>query len=220
MFLAPSILSADFANLGRDIDMAVNAGAHWIHLDVMDGHFVPNITMGPPVIRALRKVTDVPFDAHLMISDPDRFLEDFVKAGVNWITVHVEGAIHLDRTLNRIRQLGVSSGVAVNPATPLAMIEGILELVDMVLLMSVNPGFGGQKFIPYVLPKISRLREMINRVNPSILIQVDGGIDAHNISDVRRAGADVFVAGSSVFGSKNPAAAIQELIRLGTMANA
>jgi len=220
VFLAPSILSADFANLGRDIDMAVNAGAHWIHLDVMDGHFVPNITMGPPVIRALRKVTDVPFDAHLMISDPDRFLEDFVKAGVNWITVHVEGAIHLDRTLNRIRQLGVSSGVAVNPATPLAMIEGILELVDMVLLMSVNPGFGGQKFIPYVLPKISRLREMINRVNPSILIQVDGGIDAHNISDVRRAGADVFVAGSSVFGSKNPAAAIQELIRLGTMANA
>ena len=198
--IAPSILSADFARLGEDIKAVVAAGADLIHVDVMDGHFVPNLTIGPPVVADLRKVTDRPFDVHLMISRPDDYLEDFAKAGADYLAVHVETCPHLHRTLQRIRQLKVKPIVVLNPHTPLCSIENVLDMVDMVLIMSVNPGFGGQKFIPSAVPKVAALAAMIKERKLSVEIEVDGGITDQTIGPVAAAGARVFVSGSGVFG--------------------
>ena len=201
--LAPSILSADFRRLGEEVAAVTDAGADYIHVDVMDGHFVPNITIGPLVVEAARRSTHLPLDVHLMISEPDRYLEDFVRAGANLISVHVEVLPHLHRTLQRIRELGVKASVTLNPSTPLVTIEHVLEQVDMVLLMTVNPGFGGQEFISAVIPKIRDLRRMIDKRGLTIDVEVDGGINAETIGAVARAGADVFVAGSAVFHTSN-----------------
>ena len=199
--IAPSILSADFANLGTEIRAVENAGADWIHIDVMDGHFVPNITIGPLVVEAAKRVTSLPLDVHLMIENPDRYIKDFADAGADLIAVQVETCVHLDRTLQLIRQCGVRPGVVLNPATPLSSVDWVLEAVDFVMLMSVNPGFGGQKFIPNVLKKIEKLRQMITGMGLSTLIEIDGGINEKTIRSVSDAGADVFVAGSAIFGS-------------------
>ena len=199
IIITPSILSADFSRLGQEIQAVVEAGADMLHVDVMDGHFVPNLTIGPPVIKALRQVTQVPFDVHLMISNPDDFLEDYAAAGADWIGVHAEVCTHLHRTLSRIRELKKRPVVVLNPHTPLSTIEYVLELVDMVLIMSVNPGFGGQSFIPSALDKVAALKEMISRQGLQIPIQVDGGITEKTIAAVARAGATVFVSGSGVF---------------------
>jgi ribulose-phosphate 3-epimerase len=201
--LAPSILSADFRRLGDEVAAVTAAGADYIHVDVMDGHFVPNITIGPLVVEAARRSTDLPLDVHLMISEPDRYLEDFVRAGANLISVHVEVLPHLHRTLQRIRELGVKASVTLNPSTPLVTIEHVLEQLDMVLLMTVNPGFGGQQFISAVIPKIRDLRRMIDERGLTIDMEVDGGINAETIGAVARAGADVFVAGSALFHTSN-----------------
>jgi ribulose-phosphate 3-epimerase len=198
--IAPSILSADFSRLGEEIQAVIKAGADWIHLDVMDGHFVPNITIGPPVIGALRKLTTLPFDVHLMIAQPERYLEDFAKAGADIISVHAEVSPHLHRTLSEIRRLGCRAGVVLNPSTPPEAIAYVLDEVDMVLLMTVNPGFGGQKFIAGMVPKLVRLREAIDRANKPITIEVDGGVNLDTIKTLAQAGADVFVAGSAIFG--------------------
>jgi ribulose-phosphate 3-epimerase len=197
--LAPSILSADFRALGKEVAAVTEAGADYIHVDVMDGHFVPNITIGPLVVEAVRRSTDLPLDVHLMIDEPDRYLEDFVRAGANLISVHVEVLPHLHRTLQRIRELGVRPGVTLNPSTPLATIEHVLEQVDMVLIMTVNPGFGGQQFIRAMMPKISALRKMLDDRGLAVDLEVDGGINTETIGEVARAGANVFVAGSAVF---------------------
>jgi len=201
--LAPSILSADFRRLGEEVAAVTAAGADYIHVDVMDGHFVPNITIGPLVVEAARQSTHLPLDVHLMISEPDRYLEDFVRAGANLISVHVEVLPHLHRTLQRIRELGVKASVTLNPSTPLVTIEHVLEQADMVLLMTVNPGFGGQEFISAVIPKIRDLRRMIDERGLMVDVEVDGGINAETIGAVARAGADVFVAGSAVFHTSN-----------------
>jgi ribulose-phosphate 3-epimerase len=201
--IAPSILSADFSRLGEEVKAVERVGADWIHVDVMDGHFVPNITIGPLVVKAVRGVTELPLDVHLMIEDPDLYLEDFARAGSTLITVQVEACVHLDRTIHAIKALNVKAGVALNPATPLSTIEWVLEDVDMVLVMSVNPGFGGQKFIPQALQKIRDLKPMIRAKNPNVLIEVDGGINQETIRSVSEAGADVFVAGSAIFGSSD-----------------
>jgi ribulose-phosphate 3-epimerase len=206
--IAPSILSADFSRLGEEMQAVVAAGADWIHVDVMDGHFVPNITIGPPVIKAVRQVTDLPFDVHLMITQPERYLADFAAAGANIISVHVETSPHLHRTLTEIRRLGCQAGVVLNPATPLETIEYVLEEVDMVLLMTVNPGFGGQKFINAVVPKIIRLREVIDKLNLPVTIEVDGGANLDSIKTLAKAGADIFVAGSAIFGATDYKASI------------
>ncbi|TMV19224.1 ribulose-phosphate 3-epimerase [Paenibacillus thermoaerophilus] len=212
--VAPSILSADFARLGEEIRDAESGGADWIHVDVMDGHFVPNLTFGPPVLAAIRPVTKLPLDVHLMVERPDALLEDCVNAGADWISVHAETCPHLHRTLTRIRQLGVRPGVVLNPASPLALIEHVLEEVDLVLLMTVNPGFGGQSFIPAVLPKIRELRARLDAAGrPDVLIEVDGGINAETARLVAEAGADVLVAGNAVFGHKDRAAAIADIRR-------
>ena len=200
--LAPSILSADFARLGEAVAAAQAAGADRIHVDVMDGHFVPNITIGPVVVQSLRKVTPLPLECHLMIEDPDRFVGDFAAAGADTITVHPEGARHLHRTIHRIKELGKRVGVALNPATSETAIEEILGDIDLVLVMTVTPGFGGQKFIESTLPKIRRIRDMIDAVNPECDLEVDGGIDARTAPMVVSAGARVLVAGSAVFGAK------------------
>ena len=201
--LAPSILSADFRRLGEEVAAVSAAGADYIHVDVMDGHFVPNITIGPLVVEAARRSTHLPLDVHLMISEPDRYLEDFVRAGANLISVHVEVLPHLHRTLQRIRELGVKASATLNPSTPLVTIEHVLEQLDMVLLMTVNPGFGGQEFIPAMIPKIRDLRRMIDERGLTVDVEVDGGINAETIGAVARAGADVFVAGSAVFHTSN-----------------
>jgi len=201
--LAPSILSADFRRLGEDVAAVTDAGADYIHVDVMDGHFVPNITIGPLVVEAARRSTHLPLDVHLMISEPDRYLDDFVRAGANLISVHVEVLPHLHRTLQRIRELGAKASATLNPSTPLVTIEHVLEQLDMVLLMTVNPGFGGQEFISAVIPKIRDLRRMIDERGLRIDVEVDGGINAETIGAVARAGADVFVAGSAVFHTSN-----------------
>jgi ribulose-phosphate 3-epimerase len=198
--VAPSILSADFSRLGEEIKAVEKAGADVIHVDVMDGHFVPNITIGPPVVASVRKITDLPLDVHLMIENADQYLEDFASAGADWITVHVEACPHLNRTINRIRQLGKKAGAVLNPATPLVTLDEILPDLDLVMLMSVNPGFGGQSFIPASLDKIRNLRKMIEQKGLQVGIEVDGGVSPKTMDAVAGAGANIFVAGSAVFG--------------------
>jgi len=199
--IAPSILSADFSRLGDEVERVEDAGADWIHADVMDGHFVPNITFGPMVVKAVRRVTELPIDVHLMIEDPERYINGFADAGASHISVQVETCPHLHRTVHQIRECGARPGVVLNPATPLATIDWVLEDVDYVLVMSVNPGFGGQDFIPASLDKIRALRELIRNRGLDVQIEVDGGINRETISKVAKAGADIFVAGSAVFGS-------------------
>ncbi len=212
--IAPSILSADFARLGEEICAIETGGADYVHVDVMDGHFVPNITIGPLVVEAVRKITKLPLDVHLMIENPDLYIADFAKAGADIITVHYEAVPHLHRTVQLIHSLGVKAGVSLNPATPISTLEVILEELDLVLLMSVNPGFGGQQFIPSCLPKIEALRKEIERRGLSIELEVDGGVKPDNIATIAAAGADVFVAGSAVFGKPDYQATIAELRRL------
>jgi len=206
--IAPSILSADFSQLGDEIRAVEKAGADWIHVDVMDGHFVPNITIGPLVVTAVRRVTDLPLDVHLMIENPDAYLADFAKAGSTYLTIHPEVCYHTHRTLHAIRELGMKPGVAINPATPLSTIEWVLNDIDLVLIMSVNPGFGGQAFIPESIQKIETLKSMIDARGLEVLIEVDGGINAETIRSVSQAGADAFVAGSAIFGSDDYAKTI------------
>ena len=197
--LAPSILSADFSRLGEEVAAVTAAGADYIHVDVMDGHFVPNITIGPLVVEAVRRSTHLPLDVHLMINEPDLYLEDFIKAGADIVGVHVEILPHLHRTIERIKELGAKASVTLNPSTPLVTVEHVLNLVDQVLLMTVNPGFGGQRFIEAVMTKIKTLRQAIDERELAVEVEVDGGINGRTIGEVARAGADVFVAGSAVF---------------------
>ena len=211
--IAPSILSADFARLGEEVKAVEAAGADWLHVDVMDGMYVPNISVGPLVVEALRRVTDLPLDVHLMIQDPDRYLDDFIRAGSDYIVVHAEATMHLQRTVSYIRQKGRKAGVSLNPATPLSHLDYVLADVDLVLIMSVNPGFGGQGFIPQMLDKISDLRAVLDSFDREILLEVDGGVKVDNIGEISRAGADVFVAGSAVFGSKNYAETLAAMRR-------
>ncbi len=200
--LAPSILSADFARLGEQIAEVARAGADYIHVDVMDGHFVPNITIGAPVVASIRPVTSLPLDVHLMIEHPERYISDFVHAGADIITVHVEACPHLQRTIRLIKELGAKAGVSLNPPTPLSAIEEIIPHVDLVLIMSVNPGFGGQTFIPATLPRIAAMRKILDDRKLSAELEVDGGINADNAPDIVKAGADVLVAGNSIFRAK------------------
>jgi ribulose-phosphate 3-epimerase len=210
--IAPSILSADFAQLSGEIQRIEHSGADILHLDVMDGHFVPNITIGLPVVASIRKITHLPLDAHLMIENPERFLDDFIKAGVDWLSVHVEADVHLNRTMNYLRSNGVKAGVAINPGTSLSLLEEILPIADYILVMTVNPGFGGQKFIPSMLKKIKQLRETIVSNGYRTRIEVDGGIGPDNLQDVLTAGAEIIVAGSAIFGSQKDASeAVREM---------
>jgi ribulose-phosphate 3-epimerase len=209
--IAPSILSADFAALGRDIAAAEAGGADLLHVDVMDGHFVPNITIGPPVVRAIRRVTRLPLDVHLMIEQPDRYLEAFVDAGASMISVHVEAVPHLHRTIAQIKSLGARAGAVLNPATPAAALEEIAPDLDFVLVMSVNPGFGGQAFIPQSLRKLGRVRAVLAAAGSDAPIEIDGGIDTTNAAEVVAAGAGILVAGQGVFGTPDPAAAVRAL---------
>jgi ribulose-phosphate 3-epimerase len=208
--LAPSILSADFSRLGVQIQEACDAGVEYIHVDVMDGHFVPNITIGPPVIKMIKPITrkaNVPLDVHLMISNPDALLDDFIKAGADILNVHVEACTHLHRTIQRIKEADLKAGITLNPATPLSTLEEILPLVDLVLIMSVNPGFGGQSYIPGSTSKITRFRRMLNEKGLSnIELEVDGGINTNNISEVVKAGVSIVVAGSAIFNQKGTVA--------------
>ncbi|MDH3360220.1 MAG: ribulose-phosphate 3-epimerase [Desulfobulbaceae bacterium] len=212
--IAPSILSADFSRLGEDITAVVKAGADVIHIDVMDGHFVPNITIGPLVVDAVRKITDMPLDVHLMISNPDRYIDDFAAAGADWITVHVETCPHLHRTIQAIKGLGKKAGAVLNPATPLESLDYVLDDLDLVMLMSVNPGFGGQSFIPSAIPKIRKLKEMIDARGLSVGIEMDGGISPKNLAEVSAAGANIFVAGSAIFGQPDYAKVISEMKKI------
>ena len=209
MKIAPSILSADFAALGEAIARVESAGADLLHVDVMDGHFVPNLTIGPPVIESIRKRTRLPLDVHLMIEEPERWVETYVGAGADYVTVHAEATTHLQRALSSIREAGARSGVALNPSTPPGVLQYVLEDLDLVLVMSVNPGFGGQSFIPTAYEKIRRLREMIG--SRDVLVSVDGGVKLDNASRLALAGAQVLVAGSSVFGTPDPGAAVAAL---------
>jgi len=197
--IAPSILSADFSRIGEEILAVEDAGADLIHVDVMDGHFVPNITIGPPVVASIKKTAHVPLDVHLMIEAPDRYIQSFADAGSDIITVHAEATVHLHRAIHLIRETGVKAGVALNPATPLAGIEHVISDINLLLIMTVDPGFGGQEFIKSMLPKIRAARDMIDRVSPDVLLEVDGGITLQNIEAVKEAGVDIFVAGSSIF---------------------
>jgi ribulose-phosphate 3-epimerase len=201
ILVAPSILSADFSRLGEEIRAVQDAGADWIHVDVMDGHFVPNITIGPMIVSAVRKVTDLPLDVHLMISDPDFYIEEFHNAGADILHVHPEATHHLHRTLTRIRELGMKAGAALNPSTGLEAVEHVLAELDVIMLMTVNPGFGGQSFIPTMLPKVRALRKLIDQSGYKILIEVDGGVSPKTAPDLAKSGADTFVAGSAVFGN-------------------
>ena len=213
--IAPSILSADFARLGDEIASVQAGGATILHVDVMDGHFVPNITIGLPVVRSIRKATEMTIDTHLMIEEPGRYAVEFVKAGANMVSVHVEADVHLQRTLTAIREAGAKAGVAINPATPLESLSEALPFSDFILLMSVNPGFGGQRFIGTMVDKLRRLKEMILSRGLSTRIEIDGGIDASNIGEISSAGADVVVAGSAVFSGGDPTMAVKELLQHG-----
>jgi ribulose-phosphate 3-epimerase len=215
--IAPSILSADFAHLAREVEAVETAGADWIHVDVMDGRFVPNITVGPVVVRAVRKVTRLPIDVHLMIVEPERYVHDFADAGADILTVHVEPSYHLARTLQLIRSLGKTAGVVLNPHTPPGAIEYVLERVDLVLVMSVNPGFSGQAFMPEVLPKLRAIRQMIDARGLDIALEVDGGVAPGTAAKVVEAGARVLVAGSAVYGQRDYAAAIAALRQDGAL---
>lgn len=209
--ISPSMLSADFANLGANIEMVNRSNADWFHLDIMDGVFVPNISYGFPVVERIHQLATKPLDVHLMIVNPDRYVDRFQKAGSEWLTVHYEACTHLHRTLGLIRSLGMKAGVALNPHTPVANVAEILDMADMVLIMSVNPGFGGQKFIQNTYSKVERLRTMISSQGTNTLIQVDGGVDATNAAMLYNAGADVLVAGSAVFNAQNPQLAIDSI---------
>jgi ribulose-phosphate 3-epimerase len=215
--IAPSILSADFTRLAEEIDAIKTGGATILHFDVMDGRFVPNITIGLPVLKSVRRATEMTIDCHLMIVEPNRYAAEFVKAGADMVSVHVEADVHLQRTLTAIREAGGQAGVAINPATPLSALGEALPYADFVLLMSVNPGFGGQKFIPTSLDKLRRLRRMIDERDLPTRIEIDGGIDASNIKEIIEAGAEIVVAGSAVFGGGKPTEAVKELIDAGTV---
>jgi len=209
--IAPSILSADFSRLGEEVRAVERAGADLIHVDVMDGHFVPNITIGPIVVTGLKKLTSLPLDVHLMIERPDRYIEAFAQAGSDWITIHAEVCPHLKRMIKKIRQLNVKSGVVLKPATPLKTLYPVLDDIDLVLIMSVNPGFGGQAFIPSTLKKIERLRKIVDQNHYSLEIEVDGGIKVENIGEVSRAGGDIFVLGTGIFKTENYGETIRKL---------
>jgi ribulose-phosphate 3-epimerase len=215
--IAPSILSADFARLADEIKAVEEGGATVLHVDVMDGHFVPNITIGLPVVRSLRKATKLTLDCHLMITDPGRYAEQFVEAGADMVSVHVEADAHLHRTLTSIRKAGGKAGIAVNPATSLSVLDEALPFADFILVMSVNPGFGGQAFIHTAIEKVRRLREMIESLGLQVRIEIDGGIDAGNILEVIEAGAQILVAGSAIYGKPSPADAVRELVAKGTV---
>lgn len=209
--IAPSILAADFANLQRDVEMINHSEADWFHIDIMDGEFVPNISFGFPVLEAIRRHAQKPLDVHLMIVQPDRYLEQFAKAGATTITVHYEACTHLHRTLSRIRELGCRAGVALNLQTPVTVLEDILDSIDLVLIMTINPGFGGQKLVPSSVQKVRKMRRLLAEHQSTALIEVDGGVDLNTISELAEAGADVFVAGTSVFKAEDPALAIRQL---------
>jgi len=211
--LAPSILSADFARLAEDAHAAIRGGGTVLHVDVMDGHFVPNITIGPPVVKSLRKAVDVPLDCHLMIENPDEYIPAFADAGANWISVHQEATRHLNRTLDLIRTCGAKVGVVINPATPVQTLGEVLDMVDYVLVMSVNPGFGGQRFIPGALEKIRKLATMRAAKGVDFRIEIDGGIDLHTVGPAVRAGAEILVAGSHIFGRGNPVENAEALLQ-------
>lgn len=211
--IAPSILSADFARLAEDAHAAIRGGATILHVDVMDGHFVPNITIGPPVVASLRKVVDVPLDCHLMIENADDYIPAFADAGANWVSVHQEACVHLNRTLQLIRSLGMKPGVVINPATPVQTLGEVLDMVDHVLVMSVNPGFGGQSFIPGALEKVRKLVTMRTAKGLDFRIEIDGGIDLETIGPAARAGVEIFVAGSHVFGKGDPARNVEGLLK-------
>lgn len=215
--IAPSILSADFARLAEAIDAVEAGGATVLHVDVMDGHFVPNITIGLPVVKSLRKATSMTIDTHLMISEPGRYAVEFVNAGADMVSIHVEADDHINRTLTSIREAGAKAGIAINPGTPLGTLEEALPYADFILLMSVNPGFGGQKFVPTSIDKLRRLRRMIDGRGLKVRIEIDGGIDANNIAEVCEAGAEIIVAGSAVYGGGRPTEAVKELIDKATV---
>ena len=211
--LAPSILSADFAHLADQVRIAAEGGGTLIHVDVMDGHFVPNITIGPPVVKSLRKFSDLPLDCHLMIENPDQYIPEFVQAGADWISVHQEACVHLNRTLHHIKEHGALAGVVINPATPVETLSEVLDIIDYVLVMSVNPGFGGQKFLHGAVHKIRRLAEMRLARGLNYRIEVDGGIAVDTVADVVRAGAEILVAGSAVFEHGDPKSNAQKLLK-------
>ncbi len=216
--LAPSILSADFARLGEQVRAACEGGAHVIHVDIMDGHFVPNLTIGPPVVKSLRKATDLPLDCHLMIENPDEYIPAFAEVGVNWMSVHQEACRHLNRTLNLIKSHNCRAGVVINPATPVDTLSEVLDIVDYVLVMSVNPGFGAQKFIPSTLHKMRSLATIRGQRGLAYRIEVDGGVSLETVEDVVRAGAEILVAGNAVFGSGNPKNNAEALLKAATEA--
>jgi ribulose-phosphate 3-epimerase len=217
--IAPSILSADFARLAAHAKQAIEGGATLLHVDVMDGHFVPNITIGPPVVASLRKAVEVPLDCHLMIEDPDRYIPAFIDAGADWISVHQEICIHLHRTLQLIKSHGIKAGVVINPATPIGTLTEVLDMVDYVLVMSVNPGFGGQKFIPSVLEKIKKLSAIKQTIRTQFMIEVDGGITTETVGDVVRAGAEILVCGNAIFGTGDTRLNTERMLKTAREAN-